>query len=274
MRLVFTLLCLLVWLPGFAHASGDNITLAGMRVSVWQPATSGKAPVIIFSHGFHGCSTQSPFLMQAFAEAGYIVFAPNHRDAVCNGGAASRSDRPQAPFGRPNLWDEKTYADRRDDIRELISALKQDRHFAGRIDWSRLGLCGHSLGGYTVLGLGGAIPSWKLPGVKAILALAPYNLPLDHLESIAAPVMYQAGSRDRMITPSLEGTKGAYALSPAPKYFVEFNGANHFAWTAFGYVHPQITTYSLAFMNHYLKGTDEPQLTQPMQGVSVLKHLP
>lgn len=40
-----------------------------------------------------------------------------------------------------------------------------------------MGLAGHSLGGYTVLGVGGGWPSWRLSGLKAILAMAPYALP-------------------------------------------------------------------------------------------------
>jgi predicted dienelactone hydrolase len=73
--------------------------------------------------------------MTALASAGYLVVAPNHRDATGNGGSAR--------------W----------------------------IDWQRFGLIGHSLGGYTVLGLGGVWPSWKLDGVKAVLALSPYVQP-------------------------------------------------------------------------------------------------
>ena len=73
-----------------AQAAEQSVKLAGMDVSVWsqQVDTGIKQPVIIFSHGFHGCATQSRFLMEAFASAGYIIFAPNHRDATCHGGEA------------------------------------------------------------------------------------------------------------------------------------------------------------------------------------------
>ena len=75
-----------------AQASEQTVKLAGLEVTVWSKETEKavKQPIIIFSHGFHGCATQSRFLMEAFASAGYIVFAPNHRDAVCNGGKAQR----------------------------------------------------------------------------------------------------------------------------------------------------------------------------------------
>ena len=46
-----------------------------------------------------------------------------------------------------------------------------------------------------------------------------------------APVMYQGGTRDIGITPFINKGNGAYPQSPAPKYYVEFDGAGHFAWT-------------------------------------------
>jgi hypothetical protein len=51
---------LLVALGG-AQAAEQTVTIAGLKVTVWsQPAAADfKQPVIIFSHGFHGCATQS-----------------------------------------------------------------------------------------------------------------------------------------------------------------------------------------------------------------------
>jgi predicted dienelactone hydrolase len=156
-----------------ARADEQTVKLGGLDVTVWSQ-DAGKAarqPVIIFSHGFHGCATQSRFLMEAFASSGYIVFAPNHGDAVCNNGKAHWYSRSKVPLRKPELWNDASYRDRADDIRGLIEAVRADARFRARVDWTRLGLAGHSLGGYTVLGLSGAWPSWKLPGVKAVLAL-------------------------------------------------------------------------------------------------------
>lgn len=68
-------------LAGAAKAAEQAVILAGMKVTVWsgeEVPVSTPQPVIIFSHGFHGCATQSRFLTEAFASAGYLVFAPNH----------------------------------------------------------------------------------------------------------------------------------------------------------------------------------------------------
>ena len=263
------------------HAWADerSVKLAGMHVTVWSQSVSapGKRPVIIFSHGFHGCATQSRFLMEAFAGDGYVVFAPNHRDAICGGGEAKWSDRPEAPFWKIGVWNQDSFRNRADDIRGLIAAIKTDERFRDLVDWQHFGLAGHSLGGYTVLALGGAWPSWKLPGIKAILALSPYVQPfIQHktLMDLSAPVMYQGGTLDFGITPSLEKPQGAYDQSPQWKYYVEFRKAGHLAWTNWARRnHDSIILYSLAFMNHYVKGEPpESVLTHALSDVAALRY--
>jgi len=264
-----------------ANAGEEAVLLAGMKVTVWSeaaPATT-KQPVILFSHGFHGCATQSRFLMEAFASAGYLVFAPNHQDASCAVASASRFGAPHVPFQKPELWDDSTYRDREEDIRNLIEGIRNDDRFAQRADLSRIGLSGHSLGGYTVLGLAGAWSSWKLNGIKAVLALSPYSQPFivhDRLGGLDAPVMYQGGTRDFGITPALEKNAGAYDRSPTPKYYVEFDKAGHFAWTNLNTTaHESIVAYSLAFMNHYVKDEPvDPILTRSEPGVAAFRSAP
>src|SRR5262245_11000195 len=169
----------------------DQIQLGGLNVAVWKPSQPGPAPLIVFSHGYHGCNTQSTFLMTALAKAGYLVVAPNHKDAICAGGLLQR---PEEPFQNPAAWNDATYTERRDDVVRLIDALRANNEWQDRIDWSRIGLAGHSLGGYTVLGLAGGWPTWKLKGAVAVLALSPYCEPFlrnGKLGSIGIPVMFQ-----------------------------------------------------------------------------------
>ena len=259
-----------------AQSAEQSVKLGGMDVTVWSQET-GKAvkkPAIIFSHGFHGCATQSRFLMEAFASAGYIVFASNHRDAVCSKGKAHWYSRAVVPLRKPGTWNDTSYRDRADDIRRLIDAVRADNRFRARVDWSRFGLAGHSLGGYTVLGLCGAWPRWKLPGVKAVLALSPYSQPFilhKTLSGLSVPVMYQGGTWDYGATPRMNKSGLSYEQSPAPKYYVEFKRAGHFAWTDIGRTGPrkEIIDYSLAFMNRYVKGEPaERLLRQAAPGVA------
>ena len=234
----------------------ERVEIAGLKVSVWRPASDSKgpAPLVIFSHGFHGSSTQSTFLMKALTAAGYLVVAPNHKDAMGGGSAA----QPEVGFEKPGAWSDKTYKDRADDIASLIQAMKKDPAWAGAVDWSKVALAGHSLGGYTVLGLAGAWPSWKLPDVKAVLALSPYCAPYiqkGSLGDIKAPVMYQGGTRDFGITPSVIKSRGAFDQTSGTVAFVEFDKAGHFAWTD---LNPQyqssIDYYCIAFLDKYVKG--------------------
>lgn len=50
-----------------ALATELSVRLAGLDVTVWEPApdTASPRPVLLFSHGFHGCATQSRFIRRA-----------------------------------------------------------------------------------------------------------------------------------------------------------------------------------------------------------------
>ncbi len=264
---------------GARVASGDveKHQIAGLDVAFWKPSrtVSGGAPLIVFSHGYHGCHTQTIFLMEALAKAGYFVVAPNHKDALCGGGSGLFA-RAEEPFRNPSAWSEKTYKDRSDDIVRLIDALRTDRQWSAAIDWSRVGLAGHSLGGYTVLGLAGGWPTWKLPSIRAVLALSPYCDPFTlhgSLGGIQIPVMYQGGTRDIGVTPTVKKLgEGCYAKTPSPAYFVEFDKAGHFAWTNLvtQYTSP-ITHYSVAFFDKFLRNDSKADLTTRVEGVSDLR---
>ena len=263
---------------GGPRVSERNFEIAGLDVTVWSAdaVPAGREPVLIFSHGFHGGSTHSRFLMRAFASAGYLVFAPNHADSLCNGGTARPPQISAPSLGSPEEWTDASYRDRADDIRRLIGAIGADPRFAARPDLTRLGLVGHSLGGYAALGLGGAWAGWRLDAVQAVLALSPYVRPfMDRhtLSGLTVPVMYQGGTLDLGITPNLRKPDGAYEQSPPPKYYVEFERADHLAWTdANRWRRGAIVAYSLAFLDHYVKReAARPVLTQSEAQVAKLR---
>ncbi|QND52360.1 hypothetical protein HB779_10895 [Phyllobacterium sp. 628] len=270
--LVASLLAFVV--AGAAQAKDSEQVIGGVHVHVWEPdqRQTPKQPVIFFSHGFHGCSTQSKFLMRAFADAGYIVFAPNHHDATCNNGDQKIWDKPQVSLRKPYKWTEATHRNRADDFKKLIAALKRDRQWNSKINWSQMGLAGHSLGGYTVLGMSGAWPSWQVDGVKATLALSPFIKPYfpEHLLGrLTAPVMYQGGTRDIFVTPPVRRAGGGYDRSPAPKYYVEFFGAGHLTWTDLGlFTRKRITETAVAFMDRYVRGKPVDANLQAIGGMS------
>jgi predicted dienelactone hydrolase len=177
----------------------------------------------------------------------------------------------------PQTWDESSRTDRRQDVEAVIDELLKNPEFSPVIDAKKIGLAGHSLGGYTVVGMAGGWPSWTDGRVRAVLALSPYVMPFqvkNTLGNVHVPLMYQGGDIDVGITPFLAGPKGAYAAANAPVYFVVLRTAGHLAWTNCG--HEQTTEsclanvpdarliadYGIAFFDRYLKGLPEPLLTQ------------
>jgi predicted dienelactone hydrolase len=254
---------LLLTVPLLASCSALHVNVGGRDVAVWKPAGPAPAdgfPVVIFSHGFTGCNTQSVFLMEALAQAGYLMVAPNHADAHC--GSALRNGaggwRPEEPFQRTGAWSEATYRDRRADIEAVLDGVLSAKSFQGvPVDGGRVGIAGHSLGGYTALAMAGAWASWKDPRIKAVLALSPFNSPFvanGALGHMNVPVLYQGGTLDLGISPTIRRPDGAYDRSSAPKYYVEFRGAGHLAWTDLNpRFHGIINRYSVAFFNRYLK---------------------
>lgn len=235
------------------------------NVEIWLPpefqSTEQKWPLLVFSHGFGGCAKQSAFLMQYLADHGYLVIAPDHADANCRsrfGGGRGTKDWPEKPFRTPEAWTDKTEADRRDDVLFAVSSMLDDPQYKNYVDTKRMGLIGHSLGGYTALGLAGAWPTWKDKRFKAVLALSPYLTPYlktGGIRKIRIPVMYQSGTADDDILPSVKAKGGAYAHTHAPKYFIELTGANHLAWTETDERYKNIIDKTaLQFFDRHVKG--------------------
>lgn len=273
----------------------QDISIKGENVSIWYPTTEAARtysysdkfsselaydatpsqcedyPLIVFSHGFSGCKAQSIFFTEKLAEAGYIVVAVDHKDALCNGNGLPIDLALESSLFEPEKWSDKNETDRRDDVKNVISGMLSSSKFKGSIDTNKIGVAGHSLGGYTALGLGGAWDSWRDNRVKAVLAFSPFSMPFtskDTIKNIDVPVMYQGAMFDVFITPFLEGPDGAYTETPAPAYFVKLIGGTHFEWTNLlcgdkkttdacvnGNGNLQlINKYGIAFFDKHLKG--------------------
>ena len=269
--------------PAPKLTSGDQATqgfsyinIEGRQVAMWKPAGTPPAegyPLIVFSHGFTLCETDTEFMTGAWAQAGYFVLAPHHKDGSCAqthaGKLFGKLKLPEKTFGNPGSWSDATYTARRDDMEAVLNAALKEKSFEGvPIDSSRVGLAGHSLGGYTALGLAGAWPSWKDPRVKTVLALSPYCdafFKTGDLGHLGVPVMFQGGTSDSMVTPTVARPGGGYDLTSAPKCFVEFSKVGHFAWASPTHpLHDLMEQYALAFLDRYLKGVTSPDPLAPL----------
>lgn len=118
-----------------AHASGQfaqDGTLA---------TDAGKLPVVLFSHGFATSPEWYSSLLEHYASHGYLVVSSLHPESDWLSAAQVLRSRPL----------ELTRA------LDLLETSKGDLVFLrDHIDWRRITVMGHSLGGYTALALGGA----------------------------------------------------------------------------------------------------------------------
>jgi predicted dienelactone hydrolase len=230
-----------VWYPAAASEQpmAYSRSTGGFMGSVARdapPSTCPRVPLVLFSHGLGGCALQTLFLTEELARHGYVVAAPDHKDAVCAIGSDEHNFgnmRTDQSFLEPDRWSERSHRDRLHDLRAVIDLIARDQQLGPAVDAQRIGVIGHSLGGYTAIGMAGGWPSWKHADVKAVLALSPYVLPFITQKTLArldVPVMYQGAQFDWGITTSLEGAQGAYAVTAPPKYFVKLKGGTHLEW--------------------------------------------
>jgi len=135
-------------------------------------------PLVMFSHGMGGCGCQSVFYNENLASFGYIVIAPDHKDsAMCHIDAP-----PDITFGQiawatiksggnlgPTVYAlfkdkiaesdfDRIYRPREaSETMDYALALNQDQNskLYKTIDPEKIGVTGHSFGGFTTLAVGG-----------------------------------------------------------------------------------------------------------------------
>jgi predicted dienelactone hydrolase len=273
-----------VWYPTAARPAAYPYTgsFSGLVAVDAMPsrACGHPVPLVVFSHGNTGCGIQSIAFTEELARHGYVVAAPDHADAMfCH------TVRPTVPvprvrqpdFDKLDTWNETSFADRRADVEATIDALLAHGDFHDVIDAENIGAAGHSLGGYTVVGMAGGWAGWLDRRIRAVLGLSPYVMPFqvqETLGNVRVPLMYQGGTLDIGITPFLAGSNGAYRRANPPAFFLVLRDAGHFAWVNCGNTHTTasclatqenfrlIDDYGIAFFDSYLKHRHTPLLTR------------
>lgn len=227
-----------VWYPSPAAATtySYNDSISG-NVALNGPVTACvRHPLLVFSHGYRGCGTQSVFLTEQLARAGYIIAAPDHADAGCSVSATTGGNPPISisvgQFLNPETWTDQSSIDRKSDIERTIDGMLASPSFGSLVDRSRIGGFGHSLGGYTIFGMMGGWSTWKEPRIGAALLLSPYVQPFmaqspSLVPNASGPIMYLGGTVDTIITPAIMRTGGAYDQTSSVKFFADVQGANH-----------------------------------------------
>jgi predicted dienelactone hydrolase len=243
-----------VWYPTTPGAGPiDGATQAVLNAPLDD--SGGPYPVLLFSHGSCGYPLQSIFLTPVIASRGYIVIAPPHPGNTlfefpnCGTPAvqvASAQERPQ----------------------DMIFALDQmlaanadsGSDFFGALDPSRIGMSGHSFGGFTTYFV--ANQDSRIKVAVPMAPAAPGNNAALHV-----PSLLMLGAVDSVV--NLPNARQAYTNSDTPKYKVEIEHAGHYAFSNLCFpsadcnppttltqdeAHDQVLRWVIPFLEWKLKG--------------------
>lgn len=106
------------------------------------PPEPGPWPLVVFSHGLGGSGPAYTATLRVWASAGYVVVAPTYPlSSSATPGGASFVDLPNQPADVSVLVD-------------WVVAGAEGAPWAASVDTERVGLAGHSMGGFTSLAAG------------------------------------------------------------------------------------------------------------------------
>jgi predicted dienelactone hydrolase len=264
-----------------------------VRVRIFYPVIAGKYPVIIFSHGAGGSEICCESLTRHWATYGYITIQPIHDDAVVQRRASGDENARFPQAVREALKNSVLWESRPRDISFLLDSLsalqKRVAGLNGKIDTSRIGVAGHSMGAHTAEAIAGALVD--LPGhpgqnfsdarAKAILCLSPqgpgqFGLTAHSFSNISLPFMGITGSQDSLgPLANAAWHKIPFERSqPGDKYEVFIQSASHMSFITAETANPARSSQaaailgytnsaSLAFWDAYLK--DDPAAKKFLQ---------
>jgi predicted dienelactone hydrolase len=139
-----------VWYPASLSADEQPLNIPGLS-QIFQlgsvasnaafPASPPQFPLIALSHGTGGSALSMAWFGEALAGHGYIVAAVNH--------PGNNATEPYTAEGFSTWWE------RAKDLSVVIDNMLADPEFGSRIDASRIGAAGFSLGGYTMIEIAG-----------------------------------------------------------------------------------------------------------------------
>lgn len=195
------------------------------------PRAPGRFPLVLFSHGNNGLRIQSFFFGAHLASHGYVVVSPDHHGNTFVDTLAGIVD-PSAATNRP--LDMHVLLDQ-------VLAFDTDpgNFLEGGIDAERVGVSGHSFGGFTAFLLAGGdsgFGTFTDPRVKAILPQAPAApFPPAFFAAVHVPALVLGGSIDAT-TPFAEDQQRPFDLLPAGASIValgRLRDAGHFTFSDF-----------------------------------------
>lgn len=210
-------------------------------------------PTVVFSHGSGGTRIQSIYLTEYLATHGFVVVAPDHVGNTVAEVINKANSLPTAEAARV----------RPEDVSTALDAALEVPSLSGGLDESRVGVAGHSFGGFTSLRIAGATidtaavlaacaedgglvcSGWdkvNMPDSQrdarfsAALAQAPGGAQSifagegDGFSAVQAAVMIQGGTSDEL-TPFQPEQQAPYDALPSPASLVAIDQAGHFTFS-------------------------------------------
>ena len=176
-----------IWYPAAARHREEDVSSATQdsftipAAPPWRPAEKvrsqtavrdaeaepGRFPLVIFSHHSGGHRRAATFLHTHLSSHGYVVAALDHSEIVATELGSKPGETAEELAARASAW----IANRVPDVRFLLDHMLSGAARDGadiRVDPDRIGVAGHSFGGWTAL----AAP--EVEGrIRAVVALAP-----------------------------------------------------------------------------------------------------
>jgi predicted dienelactone hydrolase len=218
---------------GFAGAPARRLD-----VRVWYPAAAGREdfvrdaaiapggpwPLIVYSHGTMGRADESPYLVRALVNAGYVVAAADYP-------LTSRNSHTKIAFADITDMSEQVK-----DIRFIIDRLLADAGIGKAIDKDRIGVTGHSLGGVTTYFAvyGEGIRDPRIKAAAPIAGADPVQTALSNgmgvvgtqHAPVSVPVLFLSASRD-VFARFTGRPKAAWSRVEPPKYELTIRDGVH-----------------------------------------------
>ncbi|GAB4283924.1 MAG: hypothetical protein Kow0029_30300 [Candidatus Rifleibacteriota bacterium] len=268
------------------------------------PLADGNAyPLLVFSHGYGGSGIGSVFFTEALAARGWIVACPDHNDrhsAVrIRNGQLKNFDRigllrhaKEISVSSPE--DREKYLYRLDEMQIVLDSMLSSDLFGKIINRDCIAVGGHSFGGFTALGLCGAIKERYDPRIKALLLFSTgaggYLYKEEELKNVRIPTMLFMGELE---ADQRRGLKTMYELSTkiysnvsSPKYFLVIKGANHFSfnnrfvdnyWSGLLSGNEEqfnvIRLYSIAFLEKHVSGKNDYNMILEQKNPMLVEYL-
>jgi predicted dienelactone hydrolase len=225
-------------------------TLTGRGVRDASPVINAAPfPLVIISHGYPGNRYLLSHLAENLASKGFVAVSIDHPDSTYDDQQDLASTLYNRPFDQLFVLDEMA----------RLAQPGSGSFLAGRLDATRTGIVGYSMGGYGVVNvIGGGYsdasqtmnrappnrllgersagnPGYRQsidPRIKAAIAIGPWGMQLglwdaDGLRGIRTPVLFVAGSADE-VSGYARGIRALFeGAVNADRYLLTFVNAGH-----------------------------------------------